>query len=450
MDFGAKPNANSLQTVAFQNAIDHCFKLGGGEVTVPSGEYILGDIRLRSGITLHLLKNAVLKGSKNPKDYQNILKDTLQPLPESEATNARWHTPYEWKKLGGGFKTHLYTAGSYWNYGIIRAAFAENIAIIGEEGSLIDGNNVYDPEGEENYRGPHAVNMHFCKNVRFSGYTVIDSSNWAHAIFRSEKISFENLTILAGHDAIHTRACSDVEILNCKLITGDDCIAGFDNINVTVKNCEISSACSAFRYGGYNILIEDCNIYGPCKYPFRGSLSAEDKISGEQTAASIKARNNMLSLFTNFVTNDLPVRHTAGKIMIRNCNVQNADRFLHLNLSGNEPWQVGHPPKDITFQNIKAENISLGIYCYGVGDVPVTLNLENIDYSVREGFEEDAIFKVAHFDEINLRNVNITNFAGDTLIKNWSDGGRVNTENLSCPIKELITKQTEPFKCSAI
>lgn len=450
MDFGAKPNANSLQTVAFQNAIDHCFKLGGGEVTVPSGEYILGDIRLRSGTTLHLLKNAVLKGSKNPKDYQNILKDTLQPLPESEATNARWHTPYEWKKLGGGFKTHLYTAGSYWNYGIIRAAFAENIAIIGEEGSLIDGNNVYDPEGEENYRGPHAVNMHFCKNVHFSGYTVKDSSNWAHAVFQSENITFENLTVLAGHDAIHTRACSNVEIKNCKLVTGDDCIAGFDNINVTVKNCEISSACSAFRYGGYNILIEDCNIYGPCKYPFRGSLSAEDKISGNQTVASIKARNNMLSLFTNFVTNDLPVRHAPGKILIRNCLVENADRFLHLNLSGNEPWQIGNPPKDITFQNIKAENISLGIYCYGDGEVPVTLNLENVDYSVREGFEEEAVFKVAHFDEINFKNVKISNFKGNTLIKNWSDGGRVNTENLSCPKRELITKQTEPFKCSAI
>ena len=82
--------------------------------------------------------------------------------------------------------------------------------------------------------------------------------------------------------------------------------------------------------------------------------------------------------------------------------------------------------------------------------MPVTLNLENVDYSVREGFEEEAVFKVAHFDEINLKNVKISNFAGDALIKTWSEGGKINTENLSCPIKELITKQTEPFKCSAI
>lgn len=451
-DFGAVANSTSVQTEAFQKALDHLFLAGGGEVEVPSGTYIVGDIRLRSNTTLHLLENAVLKGSKNPADYRNILKDKLEPLPINESTDAHWYSPFEWKKSGGGFKTHLYTAGSYWNYGIIRAAFAENVALIGEKGSLIDGNNVFDAEGEENYRGPHTINMHFCKNIKLCGYTVKDSSNWAHAIFRSGKIRFENLTVLAGHDALHTRACSDVEIFGCKLITGDDCIAGFDNINVHVKNCEISSACSAFRYGGYNILVEDCHIYGPCKYPFRGSLSAEDKLSGEYTDASVKARFNMLSLFTNFVTDDLPVRHAPGKILIRNCHVENADRFLHLNLSGNEAWQVGHPPKDITFQNITAENISMGVYCYGDGEVPITLNFKNIEYSVREGSEEEPIFKVAHFENINLENVKISNYKGNALIKTWSDGGSVNVNNLDCDIKsgELIVRATEKFKCNAI
>lgn len=177
IDFGAVPNADTVQTKAFQSAINHCFLKGGGEVQVPCGTYIIGDIRIRSNVTLHLLENAVIKGSKNPHDYRNILNDKLEPLPEKELTDAHWYNPFEWKRMGGGFKTHLYTAGSYWNYGIIRAAFAENIAVIGENGSLIDGNNVYDPEGEEDYRGPHAINMHFCKNVLFRGYTVKDSSN---------------------------------------------------------------------------------------------------------------------------------------------------------------------------------------------------------------------------------------------------------------------------------
>jgi len=452
IDFGAIPNSEEVQTRAFQAAIDHCFLAGGGEVVVPSGVYVLGDVRVRSNVTLHLLENAVLKGSKNPKDYRNILTDKLEPLPESEATDLHWYAPFEWKKMGGGFKPHLYTAGSYWNYGLIRAAFAENIAIIGEEGSIIDGNNVFDPEGEEDYRGPHAINMHFCRNVLLKGYKVIDSSNWAHAIFQSQKIRFEDLTVLAGHDALHTRSCSDVEMINCTLITGDDCVAGFDNIDVHVKGCEISSACSAFRYGGYNILVEDCHIYGPCKYQFRGSFTMEEKIAGVHTSTSPKARNNMLSLLTNFVTDDLPVRHAPGKIKFKNCVVENADRFLHLNLSGNEAWQVGHPPKDITFENFKATDVSLGVYCYGDGEVPVTLNFNNVEYSVREGFEKDAVFKVAYFDEINLKDVKIENFDGETLIKTWSEGGKVNTENFSCNIKEngLINEATEDFQCCPI
>lgn len=65
---------------------------------------------------------------------------------------------------------------------------------------------------------------------------------------------------------------------------------------------------------------------------------------------------------------------------------------------------------------------------------------------------ENAVLKVAHFDEINLKNVKITNFVGDTLIKTWSDGGKVNTENFECDLKEngLINKAEEEFKCNAI
>ena len=199
-------------------------------------------------------------------------------------------------------------------------------------------------------------------------------------------------------------------------------------------------------------MVEDCHIYGPCQYQFRGTFTREEKIAGVYVSSSPKARNNMLSLLTNFVTTDLPVRHAPGKIVFRNCRVENADRFLHLNLSGNEAWQVGHPPKDITFENIKAENISMGVYCYGDGIVPVTLNFKNIEYSVRAGSEEDSIFKVAHFDNINFDNVKITNYKGNALIKTWSDSGNVNVNNLDCDNNagELIVRATEEFVCNAI
>ena len=449
-DFGAVSGIEEVQTAAFQKAIDHCFLAGGGEVIVPTGEYVIGDIRLRSNITLHLMENTKLIGSRDPKDYLNIYNDEIEPLPEEQATKALWYRPHEWIAMGGGFKIHLYTAGSYWNYGIIRAVYAENIAVIGEEGSVIDGRNVYDPEGEGKYRGPHGINMHFCKNVKFEGYTFVDCANWAHAIFQSENITFNNLTVLRGHDALHTRACDNVVMTNCTLITGDDCIAGFNNNNVVVRDCEISSACSAFRFGGNNILIENCNVYGPCKYQFRGTFTHEEQISGAIT--SKVARNNMLCFYTNFVTDDLPVKKQVGNILIRNCKVNGADRLFHLNLSGNEPWQRGNPPTDVTFENITAHNIQTGLYAYGDGEVPFSLKLKNVDYSFREGSETEPFMKAAHFGEIVLEDVKVSNYKGNAFIKTWSDGGEIVTKNLDCDIldDEFRVRATEEFTCNPI
>ena len=64
LDFGAKPNAEELQTDKIQKAIDKCFEMGGGEIVIPEGVFMTGGIRLRSNMPLHLMKNAVLKGSE--------------------------------------------------------------------------------------------------------------------------------------------------------------------------------------------------------------------------------------------------------------------------------------------------------------------------------------------------------------------------------------------------
>ncbi len=450
-DFGAVPYVERQQTAAFQQAIDYCFEKGGGEVCVPKGSYVIGDIRLRSNITLHLLEDAVILGSLNPKNYEHINDDKVQPLPNDENTRMRWLYPWIWQLIGGKYKAHLYSAGSYWNYGIIRAAFAQNVAVIGEKGSKIDGRNVYDPEGEEFYRGPHAINMHHCKNLRFEGYSVENSANWAHAIFQSENVVFKNLSVDAGHDALHVRCCKNVEMENCRLVTGDDCIAGFGNLNVHVNNCEISSACSAFRFGGANVLIENCKVFAPCKYPMRGTLSMEDKLYAPNCTKS--GRHNMLCFFTYFVTDDLPALAKQGGIIVRNCSVSGADKFFHLNLSGNESWQRGEPPTDITFENITAENISGGVCAYGNGSVPFVINFKNMTYSVREGYGKEPLIQTAHFGKICFDNVKIYGFNGDKFIKSWSPSGGIALSGFDCDgvgDKNLFVIADDEFKCQPI
>lgn len=68
--FGAVGDRSKLDSAAFQEAIDECYRMGGGMVTVPAGEYSIGSIELKSGVMLHLETGATLWASTNRADYR--------------------------------------------------------------------------------------------------------------------------------------------------------------------------------------------------------------------------------------------------------------------------------------------------------------------------------------------------------------------------------------------
>lgn len=447
LDFGAVANSAELQTEKIQAAIDHCFSLGGGVVEIPGGVFLTGGIRIRSNINLHLHKDAVLKGSRNPEDYFGYKNDKIEPLDAALVTDAPWTRAEIGEDKDKGYEFYR-TAGSRWNNGLIRAINAENIAITGE--GVIDGSDCFDALGEENYRGPHLISLHYCKNVVFNGYTAKDSANWAHCVFHTQNILMENVTVLAGHDGIHMSDCCNIRIKDCKFYTGDDCVAGFPNINVTVTGCELNSACSAMRFGGTNVLVEKCHIYGPCKYLFRGSLSLEEKKNG--IAPSVEGhRNNMLSVFTYYSDYSLSIPIQPGNIIIKDCIVDYADRFLHYNYSGNEWWQQNRPLASITFENIKATDISMPLTAYGAENTPIDVTLKNVDISLREGAEEIDFMHVCNYNKIKLDNVSINNYKGNAIIKKWSEGN-IEINNLKCDVAEdkIEVTATEKFECQPI
>ena len=202
---------------------------------MPEGDYVTGGLRIRSGVRLHLERNAHLIGSKNLDDYLEFLNDKIEPIKEEDKTNDIW-LPLE-ERLSYNFMTKC--AGK-WNNALIRAIDAENIAITGEKDSYIDGKDCFDEKGEENYRGPHAINFHRCKNIKLSGYKIQNSANWAHALFDCENINIEKVVVEAGHDGCHVRNCKNVKIYKSEFYTGDDAIAGFANLNVVVRDCIVN------------------------------------------------------------------------------------------------------------------------------------------------------------------------------------------------------------------
>jgi len=309
--------------------------------------------------------------------------------------------------------------GSRWNNALIRAIDAENAAIIGDAGSCIDGSNCFDAVGEELYRGPHAITFFNCRNIILSGYSIRDSANWAHNMLFCENISMDHVSVYAGHDGFDAFSSENITITDCEFCTGDDCVAGFGNVNVRIAGCSMNSSCSAMRFGGTNVLVKDCKIFGPGEYCFRGILTPEDKRAGKESA---RPGRNMLSAFTYYADFSMPIPEIPGQIVIRDCTFENVDRFLHYNFSGNEIWQRYRPMHDITFENIKAADVGMALNAYGREDMPLTLTLRNVELSVRGDAKPDTLVKAAHCKYVLFENVKIENFSGDCLVRTLTDG----------------------------
>src|SRR3982751_59914 len=70
--YGAKGDSTTLNTVFLQKAIDDCHAHGGGRVIFPAGKYLSGTIILRDNVTLLLRKDAMILGSTDVEQYQNM------------------------------------------------------------------------------------------------------------------------------------------------------------------------------------------------------------------------------------------------------------------------------------------------------------------------------------------------------------------------------------------
>lgn len=438
MDISIKSN-NENMTSVIQKAIDDCFLSGGGKIVLEEGCYKVGGIRLRSNCTLYLKSGVVLKGSRNVDDYKILDDDFIEPIKEEYKTDILWK-PASIRKT----HDHMNKPASRWNNALIRIVDAKNVSIIGEEGSIIDGLDPYDEKGEEYYRGPHGISYHYSENLRFEGYTIKNTGNWAHNGYKSKNISYKKLKVLGGHDGIHNSSCDDYIIEDCEFYTGDDCVAGFDNNNVTVKNCVLNSACSGMRFGGKDVLVENCKFFGPAKYYFRGSLSLEDKIAGNPTPTN--GRSNMLALFTYYSDFSLNVRKMPGNILVKNCTVDNCDRFLHFDFTGTHVWQKNKPLTSITFENIKATNIEMSFNAYGDKENPLSLTLKDCDISFKN--QTDCAIRSGNFELIRAEKVKFSNVDG-VLVKSYGKPGEIVCKDVS-GINKVCLITDEPFESQSI
>ncbi|MFN7999240.1 MAG: glycoside hydrolase family 28 protein [Bryobacteraceae bacterium] len=240
--YGADAGGARLSTSAIQAAVDACARAGGGTVLLPAGTYVSGTIVLKSHVSLQLDPGAVLRASRDLRDY---------PL----------HVP----------ALRSYT-DTYTDKSLIYAEDAENIGITGR--GTIDGQGT-SFKGEYKVR-PYVIRFVKCHDVSVSGVTIRDSPMWVQHYLACDQVNIRGITVRSrvnsNNDGIDIDACRGVRISDCDIWSGDDAIvlkATLDRPcrDVVVTNCVLSTLCNALKLGtesngGFeNITFSNCAIY---------------------------------------------------------------------------------------------------------------------------------------------------------------------------------------------
>ena len=381
-DFGAKGNNKTLNTLAIQNAIDACHSNGGGTVLISDGNYVSGQIKLKSNVILMIANDAALIASKYNNHYGEAHSSNFQYLS----------------------RHFIYTDP---------ADNAENIALIGPGKIYGNGEYFWNPPTSKKRKSPpqnwnleQMINEHF-KVKRYGREDrpshVISFSNVKN--LRVENIIFENM----WGWTLYAKGCEDVEVRNviinnnlfgentdgmafknCRnvlveksfIATGDDGICykadildnGTNNFkleNYIFRDLEICSMTNGIKLGTTSgndvglMIVENIRLFNP--------------VGWHGTIAGIAIESVDGSFVEGFSINNITMENQFCPIFIR---LGNRNRYLIKDYIGGI--------ENIHISNITATGVELPITISGVqeeGREPLFINgafLENINITYRE------------------------------------------------------------------
>lgn len=376
-DYGAVPDSSALQTQKIQSALDKC-RQAGGTVIIPKGEFRTGALRMWSDTTLILEDGAKLTGSDICEDYAVFdIPDHVEMRSDMEMITSYYGKPWDTYRRA-----------------IITVYGGKNIRIIGYGNAVIDGSDCCDPNGEEGYRGPHGIFISSVSGVELSGYTICGCGNFMHEINNSADIHIGKVTCSGGSDGVHMHESRNILIENCTFRTGDDCIAGINMKDLTVRDCDLNTSCDIFRAGGNNILVENCHMWGPGVYPHRmtvvmnrGTELVRDK---SNTLPQTEGRHNLIFVWVHFASEAYPAETPYGNIVFRNCLIENPETFMEY-----EPEAIiqrGAYISDITLENVELRNVKRLSEPHPPEECPLAVRVVNCSVTTADGSVTDTPF----------------------------------------------------------
>lgn len=360
-EYGVVPGKTELQNKEIQAVLDLC-KAGGGRVIFPRGKYYISSLWMWSDTTLYLQKGAEIYGSTECDDYE------VYPIPES----VQMRSDMELITQYYGQPWETYRRAMISSYG------QKNVSIIGEFGSALDGQNCYDPDGEEGYRGPHIVFFSCCENVELTGYTARHSGNFLHETNNCKNLHMHHVTCLGGSDGIHLHCTEHAVIEDCFFKTGDDCIAGININDLQVRRCVLNTSCNGFRIGGVGIYVRDCYVFGPGYYPHRKTVvkGKFDELPREQ------GRHNLVCLVDYFGSQNYP--YLPSDLHFENCIVEGANEVIHYH-AGKNHLQNGTYLGTMELKDVRFTDLSYPSWCEAPDHSPMKVILKDVSWTFKDG-----------------------------------------------------------------
>lgn len=260
LDYGASFNNQKANTQAISNAIDDCFKAGGGTVIIPEGQWLTGPIKLKSNINLNIQENAEIIFSTNLEDYLPVVFSRFEgveyynysaPIYANNCTNIA---------ITGKGKINGQAEKLWWK--MDESTYVKKLYYMGRNNTPVSERIFGTPKAKIR---PSFVEFINCDTILIEDIQLIHGPLWSVHFIYSQNITVKDIEIDTGKeqdtDGIVIDSSNNVLVENANLTTGDDAIvikSGRDqdgkrvnraSKDIIIRNCQIQKANAGIAIG---------------------------------------------------------------------------------------------------------------------------------------------------------------------------------------------------------
>ena len=447
-DCGGVGDGMTLNTKAFEAAMNKLSAQGGGTLLVPFGVWFTGPIVFQSNINLHLEKGALVlftpdfdaypliktsfegqetRRCQSPisgKNLQNIAitgegaingsGEAWRPVKKGKMTEGQWKTIL---KSGGFLKTP-----DYW--------FPTAKALKGEK---LNEQNISKADFTEaqwdsikDFMRPVMVSLTNCKNVLLQGVLFENSPSWNIHPLMCENVIVDGVFIrnpayAQNGDGLDLESCKNAIVVNSTLDVGDDAIClksgkdaegrkrGRPTENVIVDNCKVFKGHGGFVVGSEmsggvrNISVSNCKFMGT-------DVGLRFKSTRGRGGVVENIYINNISMFDIVTDSFLFDLYYGGKSASESLEDGDESNSKPEMTMADETTPVF---RNIYVKNIVSRNARRAMFFNGLPEMNITgIHVENAEISSLLGAE------ISESDGITLKNIHIESKQGSALILN--------------------------------